>query len=76
MKFSFFCPNCQQEDGHPLNSFFDASLNNDDISEYECPRGHKFVIVSRNDKYRVIFDESIMQLQYDFYNNAVLNAYT
>lgn len=76
MKFYFICPVCSKIDGHLLNSFFEDSLNDKDISEYQCPKGHKFIIVSRNDKYRIIFDESILQLQDGFYNNAVLNAYT
>lgn len=76
MKFYFVCPVCSKIDGHQLNSFFEDSLNDKDISEYQCPKGHKFIIVSRNDKYRIIFDESILQLQDGFYNNAVLNAYT
>ena len=76
MKFYFFCPVCSKIDGHPLNSFFEDSLNDKDISEYQCPKGHKFIIVSRNDKYRILFDEAILQLQDGFYNNSVLNAFT
>lgn len=76
MKFYFVCPVCNKIDGHPLNSFFEDSLNDKDISEYQCPKGHKFIIVSRNDKYRILFDEAILQLQDGFYNNSVLNAFT
>lgn len=76
MKYYFICPVCSKEDGHPLNSFFEDCLNDNDISKYQCPKGHEFMIVSRNDKYRILFDEAIIQLQDGFYNNAVLNAYT
>lgn len=76
MKFYFICPVCNKIDGHPLNSFFEESLSDKDISEYQCPKGHKIIIVSRNDKYRILFDEAILQLQDGFYNNSVLNAFT
>ena len=76
MKFYFICPVCSKIDGHPLKSFFEDNLNEKDISEYQCPKGHKFIIVSRNDRYRILFDEAILQLQDGFYNNSILNAYT
>lgn len=76
MKFYFICPVCSKFDGCHLNVFFEDSLNDEDISEYQCPKGHKFIIVSRNDKYRILFDEAILQLQDGFYNNSVLNAFT
>lgn len=76
MKTYFSCPVCWEEDGNPLNSLFDGYLGDDDISTYTCPRNHKFRIISRNDKYRILFDEAIIQLQDGFYENAILNAYT
>ena len=76
MNFYYSCPQCFQDDGHPLKSFFDSYISDDDISEHICPRGHKFLIMSRNDKYRILFDIAVMQLQDGYYNNSILNSYT
>lgn len=75
MKGTFMCPICIYENS--LNSFFESYYNNDEISKYKCPHCNKeFLLISKNDKYRILFDSAIILLQDGHCNNSILNAYT
>lgn len=70
----FACPCCMETNF--LGAIFEECYSDDDIDVYQCPRcNSKFLVASRNDKYRILFDYAIISLQDDYFNNAVLNAY-